>query len=62
MRVEYKVKLGEIEDYDEEYLYIKIDKYNTGWENDKKYEIMKVKKEEVKKLDNGLNSKFIISL
>lgn len=62
MRIKYKDMIGEIEDYDEENIYVKItDGSNVGWDLDKKFNLVKLnKKENIIKLDNGLNSAFFI--
>jgi hypothetical protein len=63
MRVKYKDIIGEIIDYDEENIEIKVsDKGDTGWDFKKEYNILKLKKEDVEKLDNGLNSIFILAI
>ena len=55
--------IGEIEDYDNENIVIKYTAGdNTSWELNKSYKLLKINKQKVEKLDNGLNSKFKIKL
>ena len=63
IRVEYRDMVGEIEDYDEEYIKIQVTEGdNVGWDFDSKYTILEVKKEEVERLDEGLNSIFFANI
>ena len=62
MRVKTKDgKIGEIEKiYDNKLLIAYTDGSNTGWNAQNKYQQLEVNMEEVEKLDNGLNSSWVI--
>jgi hypothetical protein len=54
--------IGEIEDIFDDYVIISYtDGSNTGWNSQIKYNKMKIKKEEIICIDNGLNSSWIIN-
>tara|TARA_R110002126_G_scaffold227664_1_gene372245 strand:- start:1650 stop:2867 length:1218 start_codon:yes stop_codon:yes gene_type:complete len=64
MRVKIKNSnmIGEIIEYNDIFLKIQITKgENVGWNLENDYEILSIKKNEVERLDNGLNSCFYFS-
>lgn len=64
MRVKYKNIIGEIEDIDNDdiYLLYQKDTSNIGWSSDNNFESIKVNKKDLIKLDNGLNSCWVLNL
>jgi capsular polysaccharide biosynthesis protein len=63
MRVSYNGKYGEIYDINADYLMINEAKgIVSGWPSDADYNKVMVHKSECKKLDNGLNSAFVLDI
>jgi hypothetical protein len=63
MRVSFEDGYGEICDIEGDFLKVKLAKKNiAGWNNDTQYEEIKIAKKKCAKIDNGLNSAFILGI
>lgn len=63
MRIKWEDKIGEIKEVHESHLIVNYSKTTlSGWNNEDKYEEIKVLKEEATELDKGLNSEWSFDL
>jgi hypothetical protein len=63
MRVSYKDIVGEITNIDGNMITVSyLDEFVAGWNNERAYKILTIDKKYCKKLDNGLNSPWMVDL